>query len=281
MLDDPLDRLPIWLINLPHAETRRSKMIAQLNDMNLEYSLFEGVDGKVPTQDLRDSLDLAAFERNMGREVLWGGIGCYHSHLAVWRAFLASDAPVALVLEDDIAFHEDFKDALRHGLRTQSHWDLLKLSCIRAKIPVSQGRVGPYQLNAYVGAQTGTGAYMIKRETVQKLLPSMLPITRATDYEINRFYVYDYRLRGLEPFPTHIDDGNFSHITGEGFRDVRKFPRARRLPHYRLKAANYLRRFWWLLKRGEIFPRSHSLLEAQPKGPQSDRTAFKMESGGP
>lgn len=258
-MNDSLDQLPVWLINLPRAAKRRAKMVSQLDTLKIDFTLFDGVDGKARAREMLDSVDTVAFERNMGREVLLGGIGCYQSHLGVWREFLKTDASIALVLEDDVAFHDTFTDALRHGLDTQAHWDILKLNCIRAKLPVSQGRGGPFRLNAYIGAQTGTGAYLIKRETAQKLLNVMLPITRATDHEINRFYIHDYRLRGLEPFPSHIDDDNFSQITGDGYLDVRKFPRHRRLPHYRLKAMNYLRRFWWLLRRGEIFPRNRDL----------------------
>ncbi len=60
------------------------------------------------------------------------------------------------------------------------------------------------------------------------------------------------RQLGLEPWASHPDDGGTSTITGTGFALVKKFRWYRRLPHYRLKAANYLRRFWWLLRKGML-----------------------------
>lgn len=262
-MTDPLDNLPVWLINLPRADERREKMVTQMQRLDLPFKLFSGVDGKVREEELLASVDKAAFKRNMGRAILIGGIGCYHSHLEVWREFLETGAPVALILEDDVVFHDDFLPALRLALKASTHWDILKLNRIRAKLPVTQGRVGSYRLNAYIGPKTGTGAYLIKRETAAKLLPLMLPITRATDHEINRFFAHDFRLRGLEPFPSHVDDGNVSQITGVGFADVVKFPLKKRLPYYRLKAANYIRRLMWLIKRGEAFPRKRQLIEDQ------------------
>lgn len=262
-LTDPLDNLPVWLINLERSHGRREKMLAQLQKIDLPFKLFSGVDGNACKDSLLASVDEEAFQRNMGRTILIGGIGCYHSHLEVWREFLATSAPVALVLEDDVVFHDDFIPALRLALNASAHWDILKLNCIRAKLPISQGLIGSYQLNAYIGPQTGTGAYLITRETAAKLLPAMLPITRATDHEINRFFTHGFRLRGLEPFPSHVDDGNVSQITGEGFADVVKFPLKERLPYYRLKAANYIRRLIWLLKRGEAIPRKQQLIEDQ------------------
>jgi glycosyl transferase, family 25 len=249
-----------WLINLERATGRRARMEAQLATMDLAYVRINGVDGKARAEELLRTVDLPAFERNLGRRILMGGIGCYHSHLAVWRQFLDSGRPVALILEDDVVFHDDFLSAVDLALKAEAHWDMLKLNCIRAKLPICQGLVGRYRLNAYVGPATGTGAYLIHRATVERLLPRMLPITRATDHEINRFFVHDFRLFGLEPFPSHLDDGGQSLITGTGFGDVVKFRWWQRLPHYRLKAANYLRRAMWLARRGYLIPKRGSLL---------------------
>lgn len=253
--------LPVWLINLPRATERREKMERQLAAMDLPYTVFDGVDGKAREAELLKTVDVAAFERNMGRKLLIGGIGCYHSHLGVWRAFLDSRQPIALILEDDVVFHDNFLDAIDLALGVRDHWDMLKLNRIRAKLPVCQGRVGPYRLNAYIGPATGTGAYLIKRETVERLLPAMLPVTRATDHEINRFFVHDFRLRGLEPFPSHLDDGNVSLITGTNFGDVRKFPRLKRLPSLALRAGNYFRRLAYLIRTGAV-PGSRKPLRA-------------------
>ncbi len=262
-MTDPLARLPVWLINLPRATVRRERMEAQLANLALPYTLFPGVDGRAEEARLLANTDIAAFRRNMGREILIGGIGCYHSHLGVWEAFLDAGAPVALVLEDDVVFHADFLPAIRLALQASAHWDLLKLNRIRAKLPVSQGRIGPYHLNAYLGPNTGTGAYLINRATAAKLLPAMRRVTRATDHEINRFFAHDFRLRGLEPFPSHVDDGGQSLITGTAFGDVKKFPWYARLPHYGLRIGNYGRRLSWLARRGELWPRSVDLLKGK------------------
>jgi glycosyl transferase family 25 len=70
--------------------------------------------------------------------------------------------------------------------------------------------------------------------------------------------VHDYRQIGLEPWASHTDDGGNSSITGTGFALVRKFRWYRRLPYYRLKAANYVRRAWWLARRGRWLARGRA-----------------------
>lgn len=79
--------------------------------------------------------------------------------------------------------------------------------------------------------------------------------TRAQYHEVNRFFRHGFRLFGLEPFPSHVDDGGQSLITGTGFGEVAKFAWYRRLPSYQLCPANYFRRLWWLAKRGYLVPR--------------------------
>jgi len=158
-----------------------------------------------------------------------------------------------MVLEDDVVFHDDFVDALDIALENGKDWDFLKLNKIRAKQPIRQKHLGPYSLNAYIGPATGLGAYLIRRETIQRLLPVMKPITRPIDHELDRVHVHDFRHFGLEPFPSHVDDGNTSTITGSGFSDVHKFPWYRRLPLYGLKVSNLIGKLLYLYRTRRLY----------------------------
>lgn len=245
----------IWLINLPRDTDRRAGMDAQLSAMGLEYTVFKAIDGRAEESRLLAKADPEAYAWNMGTPLLPGKLGVYASHLAVWDAFLASSKEVALVLEDDVVFHDDFLEALDLALANADLWDLVRFNCIRAKLPVTQARLGRYRLNAYIGPFTGNAAYLIHRDVAARIAPGLWPQTRALDHELNRFFVHNYRQLGLEPWSSHPDDGGTSTITGSGFALVQKPHWSRRLPHYRLKAANYFRRAVWLLFRGSFFAR--------------------------
>jgi glycosyl transferase, family 25 len=234
-----------------------------LRAMGLPYRLFPAVDGAAEWDRLAADLDAGAFRRNVGREVLRGEIGAYHSHLAVWRAFLDGPADVALVMEDDVIFHPEFPQALAAALAVRDDWDFLKLNRIRAKQPIAQGRIGRWTLNAYLGPATGLGAYLITRDLAARLLPAMLPVTRPIDHELDRIHVHDFRHFGLEPFPSHVDDGNESTITGTGFAAVVKPAWYRRLPMYGQRWRNGAGKLWHLLRRGRLWPRRGAL---QPTG---------------
>jgi glycosyl transferase, family 25 len=243
----------IWLINLEHHVARRERIETQLLELGLNFTLFPAIDGRVEQSRLLERADAQAYARNMGSPLLPGKLGVYASHMAVWQALMASPHEAALILEDDVIFHNDFLEALDTALANADEWDIVRFNCIRAKLPIKQAQLGRYRLNAYLGPFTGNAAYLVHRDIARRLAPGLWPQTRALDHELNRFFVHNYRQMGLEPWSSHPDDGGISTITGTGFELVRKPAWWRRLPYYRLKAANYFRRAYWLLRKGMLF----------------------------
>jgi len=256
-----LNKIGVWLINLPENHDRLIKMADQLDRMGISWKLFPAVNGREKYDELIKLADPAAYSRNMGSPILPGKLGVYASHTSVWKEFIQSNLELALIFEDDVVFHDDFLEAVASACAAKNHWDIVRFNCVRAKLPISQGRINKWQLNAYVGPFTGNAAYMLKKDIAAKLVREIGPQTRALDHELNRFFKHDYRLLGMQPWASHTDDGNVSTITGVGFSSVKKFKWYKRLPHYRLKAANYFRRLFWLVRKGMIFPSQKSLLD--------------------
>lgn len=250
----------VLLINLPQSTDRLDRMQTRLQALGLSYEVLEAVDGRVHWSELLPTVDVLAFEHHVGRDVLPGEIGCYHSHLLAWQRFLESDANTLLVLEDDMVFADDFAQALSISLAGSAHWDMLKLAKIRAKQPVCQGYLGPYRLNAYIGAATGFGAYLIQRKTAQRLLPTLLPIRAPIDRELEQVHRHDLRHFGLEPFPAEPRDEGQSTITGHNFSSVKRYPLSRRWTKYTEQTRNLIGRTLYLLRCGRLWPRQIQLL---------------------
>jgi glycosyl transferase family 25 len=247
--------LMVILINLDRSIQRREQMAQRLNDLGLAYTRLSAVDGQAQWDTLRGTVDQVVFERQVGRDLMPGEIGCYHSHLQSWQVLLQSDCHTLLVLEDDVVFGDDFMEALGEALQHRDSWDMLNLNKIRAKQPVCQARVGRYSLNAYMGPLTGMGAYLISRDTAARLLPAMLPIVLPIDLELDRVHRHQLRRLGLEPFPSHVNDENHSTITGQGFAGVKKYPWYRRMPTYRRRLHDLARKQLYLMQSGQLFPK--------------------------
>lgn len=261
MSDHSLNALPIWLINLDGAKKRRAGMRDQLNAMGLNFTRFAAIDGNAQIGSLKQKINKQLYERLMGQKILAGKIGCYFSHLAVWKELANSKASVGLILEDDVVFHEDFLDSLRLALDASDYWDLLKLNSTRAKFPICQGRIGKYRLNAYLGRFTGNACYLLKRETAARIAPTLDEMKLPFEHEISQFDHHNYRLFGLEPFPTHVDDHGVSQITGVRDEKIQKIAGLHRIQHLNFKARNYAHRAAFLLKAGRIPGCSKQLLE--------------------
>lgn len=248
-----MQEFPIYVISLARAVSRRERLAQEFASLGYDYEIFEGVDGRAEYDRLLALTDASAWARNMGAPLSAGHLGCYASHVALWAKIGAGAAPYALVCEDDVHFLPPFKEALAQGLSAAGDWDILRFSCIRAKGKLRQKRLGGFDLNAYWGPFTGNGCYLITRETAAKLAAAFYPIRRAHDHELNRFFVYDIKLMGLEPFAAPPMDQGESFITGIQMAEAKKFKKSRRLPYYAQKAGNYLRRIVWLARRGMLW----------------------------
>jgi len=75
------------------------------------------------------------------------------------------------------------------------------------------------------------------------------------DLELDRVHVHQLRRYGLEPFPSHVDDGNQSTITGQGFSGVKKYPWYRRMPTFKRRLVDLVRKQIYLMQSGQLFPR--------------------------
>jgi len=252
-------QIPIYVISLARAKQRRLRVASEFERFGLNYEIYEGIDGKLSSEELLADTDLRAWSCNMGGPLSLGHLGCYMSHVQLWRQVANRDDAIALICEDDVTFTSEFPNALASALSLQSQWDIVRFSCVRAKGKLLQGISGKFSLNAYWGPFTGNGCYLIKRDVAACLAGSFLPICRAHDHELNRFFFYNVRLMGLEPFTAQPQDGGKSFITGKDMALASKFPFYRRIPHYIQKLGNYVRRIDWLARHGMIALRPQSV----------------------
>jgi GR25 family glycosyltransferase involved in LPS biosynthesis len=102
-----------------------------------------------------------------------GAIGCFLSHRQVWKDFLSSSAPVALVLEDDLDAKDVDKlsECVYPYLKNQQ-WDFVLLGWV--------GTLGNPRKHF-----TGTHAYMLSRNMATRLLQHSHPINQQVDYYMN------------------------------------------------------------------------------------------------
>ena len=101
-------KIATYLINLDGSDERLASASAQLQQHGIAFERISAVDGRKFDVDSHPLYDKKRALRYMGRDLVGGELGCYMSHIKCAQALLASDADIAVVLEDDMHCQHNF-----------------------------------------------------------------------------------------------------------------------------------------------------------------------------
>jgi glycosyl transferase, family 25 len=103
----------IYVVNLDRHPDRLASIEQQLTALDLSYFRVAAVDGsKLSKEELDQVYDPVLCKRSCGRELARGEIGCAMSHLSIYKQMVASQIPLACVLEDDAQLSEKLPQVL-------------------------------------------------------------------------------------------------------------------------------------------------------------------------
>jgi glycosyl transferase family 25 len=105
--------MKIFIINLAEDVERRNFIRRQLEDFGLEYAFFPAIRGASLTpQERKIFYDRKKALLYRSRDLTNTDIGCSLSHVMIYRKMVQEKIPLALVLEDDVAFEACFPSVL-------------------------------------------------------------------------------------------------------------------------------------------------------------------------
>lgn len=179
-------KLAVFLINMDSATKRLADMNARLDALGLKAERVAGVNGRELNYPIPEFSEISYMLMH-GRRTSPPEIGCYLSHVTCANKFMASDADIALILEDDVIFDDDFLNAIDEAVLNGGDWDLLRLTTVSngrkfAFRPLSNGR----SLAVALTREKGSGAYLVNRRAgkwISKLIPMRLAYDIAFDLE--------------------------------------------------------------------------------------------------
>jgi GR25 family glycosyltransferase involved in LPS biosynthesis len=192
----------IYCINLKHRQDRWERFTSQpeleVLKKSYEFERFEGVNGSslnILSDDrmsLRTKRNIKKHTRRDHEEInTAGGVGCYLSHTGVWKKFLETSEPYAIVFEDDAIIYSGFTADFQKGLRettflpqTPDLWYFsspvdwyYKYKGEPRPSTVSNNVYGPWVAKA---CSSFTG-YFLTRHGAQKLIESAFPMDMHVD----------------------------------------------------------------------------------------------------
>jgi glycosyl transferase family 25 len=245
-----MEGLAIWVINLDRATDRLARIDRQLSALALPFTRLSAVDARQLTATQRAAFDEAAYRRKHGMAPVAGEIGCYLSHVEVMRAFAASPARFALVLEDDVLVGDSLPGVLRALMSHPDRWDMVKLSAVHSGTPMPVLDLGHgHQLAVMLSRCTGSSAYIVNRRAAEAYLQpdgGLLPMQLPYDHVFDRGWDLGLKVRLVTPTPCTHDEQIPTTIDAP--RTSRKFHWTQRLPAFRWRLATELRRVAYGLK---------------------------------
>ncbi len=235
---EAMSRVQTWVINLDRAPDRLARITEQLQGLRLPFTRLSAVDAGQLTPEQRAALDEPSYRRKHGMTPLPGELGCYLSHVAVMRQFLASTADFALVLEDDVLLHPGLPGVLESLVAHADRWDVVKLSAVHSGTPVPVLALGHgHHLAVMLSRCTGSSAYLMNRRAATAYAQGLLPMSLPYDHVFDQGWRFGLKVRLATPTPCGHDDRIASTIAAPPGRS-RKFHWTQRLPTYAYRLGN-------------------------------------------
>lgn len=177
--------LPVYVISLPEAEERRTRISAHLQDLGLTYRFFEAVDGRHFNVQAHPDYNGRRRRLCYGRDLTGGELGCALSHRAVCEDIRAKGVPLALVLEDDVVLNADVPAVLAALSGMTDRFDLVRFLGSRKVAGLQQKTIADlgngYSLNRLRTTPGGAHAYVITLSGAERLLQAMRRIDVPVD----------------------------------------------------------------------------------------------------
>jgi glycosyl transferase family 25 len=190
----------IRVVSLSNAAERRSLFIDMAKDTTLSWAFLDAhvSAAEYLTNDPNEQI------RMVRRQLQPAEVGCYSSHVDIWRMFLKSEHDLLFVFEDDVVIDWRYIEFLA------SHdFDTIGFHYIKLfnKVPARQRLVRSPFLSTYyhlVQNKTpslGTQAYLLTRKAAQILFAHCRVIRRPLDQELDRGWAHGIPSLSIVPSP--------------------------------------------------------------------------------
>tara|TARA_R110002049_G_C9130720_1_gene558992 strand:- start:1084 stop:1869 length:786 start_codon:yes stop_codon:yes gene_type:complete len=181
---------PIFLINLDGSSARLHAAEKALKHSGREFTRISAYDGRQVDPMTVDDYDSKGARSYMGRDLNGGEIGCFYSHIRAAKAFLETDAPFGLVLEDDMQPNEQAFELTQALIDWQNSvgtpdWYLANLAAHRLKITTDVSQIAARNVQVTVCRghyfPMRTTALLWTRQGAEEFLRVSLPMTCPVD----------------------------------------------------------------------------------------------------
>ena len=177
------EELRCYVINLDSSTKRLDEFNTAFSKTNLNIERISAVDGSLI--EIKAFSDDNLCKKQMGRGLQPGEVGCYLSHKKAIEQFLSTDAPYAIVFEDDAIPNEGFEKTvttvIEKFLKHNSSTAAINLGAMDFKYSSKVLTINGKTLRCNHRFPMLATAVLWTRQGAKTFLESALPITMPYD----------------------------------------------------------------------------------------------------
>ena len=187
-----------YVISLRRSLDRRKNITIQMDKLGINFCFFDAIDVRESAEKYFRHYDKERYFLSCGRSATSGEIGCYASHLGVWKASVASGSPV-VVLEDDAQLDVRYESAINF---VEQHINELGFIRLEKNSKPSGPRVvdvSRHSIRRCKKYPFSAMAYAISPAVAQVFIENSKVLGAPVDKFIKDFWVHQQPLYDLSP----------------------------------------------------------------------------------
>ena len=185
----------VYCINLDFSTDRYENIRKFENEVDVGISRFPAIDTRTYEQSSTyfNLLTNTAVEklkklytnkvRNHHNELTFGAIGCYLTHYNIWKDAIKNKYKYILILEDDAKLYKGFYKKIINILNNvPDNWDIILFGLVGIGTKINE-EFDIYKVDFF----TKMHCYLVKVESLAKIINKIIPIDIQLDWAISKF----------------------------------------------------------------------------------------------
>lgn len=189
--------MKIMVISLTQSAQRRANIVAQFRKLRLPFEFFDAISGRDALKHVHH-YDDREFVLNCGRSAAANEIGCYASHLALWRQCTA-EQEAFLILEDDAYLSTAFPDGLELVANRINRKGFIRVSTPETNSYLESDFLADFEVRRCRRVPLLAIGYAISPAIAAKLASRGTIVREPVDKYLQRYWLHKQSVFALQP----------------------------------------------------------------------------------
>ncbi|WP_305845561.1 glycosyltransferase family 25 protein [Photobacterium kishitanii] len=212
----------IYVINMASSTIRKENITKQLHSLDLNFSIFNAVNGKESDHPLFAMYDDSLSQTYRGKSLSKGQLGCYASHYLLWQKCVELNQPIIILEDDALIYPKPFMDIINNMPLLTKKYECIRLfDNKRSNFFKLKQMILPHtSIYKFSKGHMSTTGYLLTLAGAKKLLKYSNKWYMAVDIYMDRFWVNQLECYGTVP-ACLTNDPAFDSDIGYGKRAPR------------------------------------------------------------